>query len=233
MVIPDLEPLSPGFVPAHRGGQASSVACARVTESFKQPSIRGTMSVLLQSGGSADAFFDDTSCSLKAILFTKKQETPGLWLRLADALGEQCKFGEVRHSETEIMDQFGVSPDTLPRILALARQPGGGECTLAYEGPTDFERIGEFLRDCANGGFGLIEARRAVFLRTMSRLTLAFIRYFPCFSVESCTTPGARTAGHISSRAQGAPCRVGTGARSPQKLESGNRPLATRTGPLH
>ena len=138
----------------------------------------GTMSVLLQSGETADAFFEDPAFSLKAILFTKKNDTPGLWVRLAESLGERCKFGEIRHTETALMGQFGVSSETLPRILALARPPGGGESTLAYEGPTDFDRIGEFLRDCADGGFGLIEARRQVRAATLClRCTAALHQY--------------------------------------------------------
>ena len=136
------------------------------------------MSVLLQSGETADAFFEDPAFSLKAILFTKKNDTPGLWVRLAESLGERCKFGEIRHTETALMGQFGVSSETLPRILALARPPGGGESTLAYEGPTDFDRIGEFLRDCADGGFGLIEARRQVRAATLClRCTAALHQY--------------------------------------------------------
>lgn len=54
---------------------------------------------------SAEGFISGQERAVRAILFTKKAETPGLWLRLAEALQETCSFGEVRHGETELLER--------------------------------------------------------------------------------------------------------------------------------
>ena len=60
---------------------------------------------LLLTTSSADGFISGQERAVRAILFTKKEETPGLWLRLAEALQEICSFGEVRKGETALLER--------------------------------------------------------------------------------------------------------------------------------
>eukprot|EP00960_Hanusia_phi_P066986 766519-Hanusia_phi.AAC.2 len=97
---------------------------------------------------------------IKTILFTKKPETPSLWTRLSEAFGECCDFGEIRHTEAALMERFAVSPDLLPKIIAVTRDREGGELVTPYEGPSDFDRISEFLVETAGGRSPALELRR-------------------------------------------------------------------------
>jgi DNA repair exonuclease SbcCD ATPase subunit len=96
---------------------------------------------------------------------TKKTETPGLWLRLVESFGSTCSFGEVRLAETGLMDKFGISVDSLPRVVAVVGEKGLGreqDNVLPYEGPTDFESLSDFIRDMSRGGVALVQLRREV-----------------------------------------------------------------------
>ena len=122
------------------------------------------MGVVLLSRDNAEDFLkSNTSSSLKALLFTKKAETPQLWLRVAEALNGSFSFGEVRHVEEDLLLRFGVSVDSLPRIVAI-RDVNSTTQTVHYDGPTAFERISDFLKDIAEGGPALVEARKQVSL---------------------------------------------------------------------
>lgn len=69
---------------------------------------------MLITDKNAGDFFYVQDAPLKAVLFTKKSETPGLWLRLAEAWGTKCKFGEVRHTETSLMERFRSATRSAP-----------------------------------------------------------------------------------------------------------------------
>jgi hypothetical protein len=115
--------------------------------------------VLLTSENAEDFLSSSTSGALKALLFTKKAETPQLWLRVAEALQGTFTFGAVRHEEEALLQRFGVSPDSLPRIVVI-RDVSGTAQIVHYDGPTAFERILEFLKDIADGGPLLVETRK-------------------------------------------------------------------------
>ncbi|EKX37235.1 hypothetical protein GUITHDRAFT_116649 [Guillardia theta CCMP2712] len=108
----------------------------------------------------AEEFFSSEVHYLKPVLFTKKAETPSLWLRLSEAFGECCKFGEIRHTETALMERFAVSPDALPKIIAVTHDGDGGERVIPYEGPSDFDRISEFLVETGGGRSPALELKR-------------------------------------------------------------------------
>jgi hypothetical protein len=96
---------------------------------------------------------------------TKKTETPGLWLRLVESFGATCSFGEVRLSETSLMKKFGISTDSLPRVVAVVSETGAGyenDTVLHYDGPTDFEHLSEFIRDTSTGGPANIALRKDI-----------------------------------------------------------------------
>jgi len=103
------------------------------------------------------------ACRAAPARSTKKTETPGLWLRLAESFGATCSFGEVRLSEAGLMEKFGISVDTLPRVVAVVGEKGAGrdkDEVLPYEGPTDFERLSDFIRDTSRGGLPLVALRK-------------------------------------------------------------------------
>ena len=98
-----------------------------------------------------------------SVYSTKKTETPGLWLRLVETFGATCSFGEVRLTEPALMEKFGISADSLPRVVAVVGQKGAErskDSILAYEGPTDLVKLSEFIRDTSSGGQALVELRK-------------------------------------------------------------------------
>eukprot|EP00960_Hanusia_phi_P068038 766752-Hanusia_phi.AAC.9 len=97
---------------------------------------------------------------VKAILFTRKKETPGLWMRLAEALGEEIAFGEVKDDESSLLDRFHVDENSLPQIVVVCPKHSHEEAVVTYEGPSDFEHILDFLSVSLHGG------RRALDLRS-------------------------------------------------------------------
>ncbi|EKX38594.1 hypothetical protein GUITHDRAFT_154692, partial [Guillardia theta CCMP2712] len=120
-----------------------------------------TINTLLTHANSA-GFFNSKGKMLKAVLFTKKSETPNLWLRVADALSSKYDFGEVRMDEDAILCKFGLSAEVLPKIIAVRVVEEGKAENILYEGPNDFEHIAEFLKDAAEGGSQLVELKKQV-----------------------------------------------------------------------
>eukprot|EP00282_Hemiselmis_andersenii_P036791 CAMPEP_0169445612 /NCGR_PEP_ID=MMETSP1042-20121227/10532_1 /TAXON_ID=464988 /ORGANISM="Hemiselmis andersenii, Strain CCMP1180" /LENGTH=536 /DNA_ID=CAMNT_0009557019 /DNA_START=19 /DNA_END=1626 /DNA_ORIENTATION=+ len=119
--------------------------------------------VQLVTSENAESFFSNTDKPLKAILFTKKTETPNLWLRVAEAQKERCIFGEIRDGETSLMGQFGMTEDVLPKVVAVRSSTIPGQVErIVYDGPNDLERICEFLHDAIEGGPLVVELRREV-----------------------------------------------------------------------
>ena len=108
----------------------------------------------------AGDFFYVQDAPLKAVLFTKKSETPGLWLRLAEAWGNKCKFGEIRHTEKDLMERFSMMESLLPKVIVMLQTTPEDTETLTYEGPTDFEHISSFIGDAVQGGASAVELRK-------------------------------------------------------------------------
>lgn len=71
---------------------------------------------VLLTTASADGFITGQGRAVRAILFTKKEETPGLWLRLAEALQETVCFGEVRKEETALLERSSSPRRSLPNL---------------------------------------------------------------------------------------------------------------------
>jgi hypothetical protein len=117
---------------------------------------------LLLTGENSADFFEGRDKPVKAVLFTKKMETPNLWLRVAEAFDARCDFGEVRLAEEALMKRFDLTAEVLPKIVAVRTSGDGTQQTIVYEGPNDFEKIGEFLRDSAEGGRELVDLKRQV-----------------------------------------------------------------------
>ena len=117
---------------------------------------------MLLTSENSEGFFGGRDKPIKAILFTKKMETPGLWLRVAEAYNSRCDFGEVRLSEEALMKKFDLTAEVLPKIVAVRTSGDGTQQTILYEGPNDFDKICEFLRDSADGGRELVELKRQV-----------------------------------------------------------------------
>jgi len=61
------------------------------------------------------------------------------------------------------MEKFGISADSLPRVVAVVGENGGSrdkDKVLPYEGATDFERLSDFIRDTSSGGLALVDLRQ-------------------------------------------------------------------------
>jgi hypothetical protein len=67
----------------------------------------------------ADTFFSDEERAVKAVLFTRKAEVPPLWRQVAMANLRIASFGLVRHSEDDLMERFGLTPELLPRVMVF------------------------------------------------------------------------------------------------------------------
>eukprot|EP00286_Rhodomonas_abbreviata_P012290 CAMPEP_0181343420 /NCGR_PEP_ID=MMETSP1101-20121128/31579_1 /TAXON_ID=46948 /ORGANISM="Rhodomonas abbreviata, Strain Caron Lab Isolate" /LENGTH=413 /DNA_ID=CAMNT_0023455053 /DNA_START=200 /DNA_END=1438 /DNA_ORIENTATION=+ len=115
---------------------------------------------ILLTHENADDFFGQKENPTKAVLFTKKMETPALWLRVADSFAGKMQFGEVRLAEFDLMQQFGMSTDALPKVVAIRVNYDGSKQKILYEGPNDFDKIREFLGDVMEGGPAVVELKR-------------------------------------------------------------------------
>jgi hypothetical protein len=117
---------------------------------------------VLLTSENVEAWLAGREKAIKAILFTKKSETPGLWVRVADAFATEVDFGEIRLGETALMQRFGMSESVLPKVVAVRHSPSGAAENILYEGPNELEKIGEFLQDAIGGGTVVVELRREV-----------------------------------------------------------------------
>jgi hypothetical protein len=97
---------------------------------------------------------------LKAILFTKKVETPTLWLKLIEAFSGRYSFGEIRQTEESLLTRFCISYDSLPKIIGIRENIECKSEIALYDGPIDFERIKEFFTTFLNGGVVAVELMR-------------------------------------------------------------------------
>ena len=107
-----------------------------------------------QLTAASEVAFFARDAPLKAVLFTKKTETPKLWLRLAEEWSGSCDFAEVRLADADgeaLMEKHAVREEDLPRVVAFVNnQDGasgdvGGHRPFNYEGPTEFDTISNFL----------------------------------------------------------------------------------------
>jgi hypothetical protein len=104
--------------------------------------------------------FLSQKCALKAILFTKKVETPTLWLKLMEVFSGRFVFGEIRQTEESLLTRFCVTQDSLPKIIGIRENFERKSEIARYEGPIDFERIKEFFAAFFNGGVVAVELMR-------------------------------------------------------------------------
>ena len=115
------------------------------------------MSILL-NGDNVEEFLNRKNV-LKAILFTKKVETPSLWLKLVDAFSGRFCFGEVRQTEESLLSRFGISQESLPKIIGVCETECGNQ-TILYDGQIDLERIKEFFVTLLEGGIKAVDLLR-------------------------------------------------------------------------
>ena len=103
-----------------------------------------------------------------------------MWLRLAEEWGASCVFGEVRMAEQGLMKRHGMQEDNLPRVVAFVAADGEPHQHRAinYDGPTDFDRISDFLGDLSKGGMH-VSAMLCLFKRLFSYV-LKQARMFVC-----------------------------------------------------
>jgi len=85
----------------------------------------------------------------KAILFTKKTESPHLWLRVVATCGDLYDFGEVRVQQAELLDRFGLTKEILPEVVTFTAigAVGGSTRRRVYFGIHNFDSICTFLRN--------------------------------------------------------------------------------------
>jgi hypothetical protein len=102
----------------------------------------------------AEGFLARRDKPCKAILFTRKDNTPKLWLDVAAACQHTHTFGEVRVSQecaAGLMAKFHVTPEMLPKIVAVrTRGDDGRLLTLLYDGASNIEAICSFLGGLAD-----------------------------------------------------------------------------------
>ena len=78
---------------------------------------------------------------LKAILFTKKSDTPAVWSKLFEQFGAQVLFGVVGCHLVDLVSKFGLREEELPKVLVI--HPTGERVT--YQGVSNFDRISVFI----------------------------------------------------------------------------------------
>jgi tetratricopeptide (TPR) repeat protein len=115
--------------------------------------IDGTQMIMLTEMN-WDEFFRGPRV-LKAILFTKKAETPAVWSRLFDSLHAECLFGMVKQEHVGLMSRCGVAEDQLPKVIVVL--PSG--LHVPYQGPSNFHHISLFIKQqyvaASGGGAGI------------------------------------------------------------------------------
>lgn len=72
------------------------------------------------------------------------------------------QFGEVRLEQVALMQQFGMTEDALPKVVAIRVNLDNSKQKVLYEGPNDFDKIREFLSDIAEGGPVVVELKKQV-----------------------------------------------------------------------
>lgn len=117
------------------------------------------MSCVLLNQNNITEFWDE-KCILKAILFTRKVQTPSLWLKIIDSFSGRLRFGEIRHTEEVLLANFGISQDSLPKIVVSFSETDGVNHTVLYHGQIDFERIKEFFNMLIDGGTAALDLFR-------------------------------------------------------------------------
>jgi hypothetical protein len=78
---------------------------------------------------------------LKAILFTKKSDTPAVWSKLFEQFGAHVLFGVVACHLADLVSKFGLREEELPKVLVV--HPTGERVT--YQGVSNFDRISVFI----------------------------------------------------------------------------------------
>ncbi|KAL9107614.1 MAG: hypothetical protein Q9227_007517 [Pyrenula ochraceoflavens] len=92
-----------------------------------------------------DAWLNESNDTAKAILFTEKGTTSGLYRALAvDFLGS-INFAQIRNKEAKAVDTFGIS--SFPTLILL---PGGDKESIVYEGEMKKDDMVTFLSQVAS-----------------------------------------------------------------------------------
>ncbi|KAJ1465094.1 hypothetical protein T484DRAFT_1866475 [Baffinella frigidus] len=99
----------------------------------------------------ADAFFMDPVIPVKAVLFTKKPQVPGLWKQVAAAQRRNAAFGVVLSTEEDLVSRFGFSDADLPKVLVL--MPGR---RLTFAGTVDVHALSSFVLAAANQSWNVV-----------------------------------------------------------------------------
>jgi len=121
---------SPSGLPASAFGGAGSAAGAEVDAS----------QITRLNHENLDAFLRGPRM-LKAILFTKKSDTPAVWSKLFEQFGAQALFGVVGCHLADLVSKFGLREEELPKVLVV--YPTGERVT--YQGVSNFDRISVFI----------------------------------------------------------------------------------------
>lgn len=90
-------------------------------------------------------FITSNPTNHKVLLFTSKKVTPPLLKAISKRYQAKLYFGEVRQSETEIIQRFNVSK--FPTLLVVA--DGETHAGVVYEGPMNRDSIEKFLNKYA------------------------------------------------------------------------------------
>lgn len=81
----------------------------------------------------------------KVLLFTSKKVTPPLLKAISKAYRDKLNFGEVRQSETELIQRFKI--DKFPSLIVIS--DGENYDSIAYDGPMSRDSIEKFLNKYA------------------------------------------------------------------------------------
>jgi protein disulfide-isomerase A6 len=77
----------------------------------------------------------------KAILFSAKSQTPYLFKALSITFGDTILFGQVKHSQTDIVNQYNVTQ--FPTLLFWEK---GQTMPKKYQGPMKHAGLSQFFR---------------------------------------------------------------------------------------
>lgn len=90
-----------------------------------------------------EEFVNSYPGTFKLLLFTEKKSTPPLFRALSKDFNDKLKFGEIRNSETSLVEKFSVQK--FPTIMALTDEGG-----VFYDGVMKKDQLMKFMRTYAN-----------------------------------------------------------------------------------
>jgi curved DNA-binding protein CbpA len=114
-------------------------------EIFKFGAVRMQSFVRSINSGNYGDFFTSNPTQHKVILFTSRKSTPPLFKALSKHFKGKLSFGEIRPSERELVDQFGVK--NFPTVMVLSEPEAYKGIT--YDGPLNRDSLEKFLNQFA------------------------------------------------------------------------------------